>query len=121
MVDIQSDLLDEEEFDTIVSSDIDFSGVIYFDKPSLIKGKVKGEIIAEDLLVIEEAAVVVANIKGSRIIIYGKVEGDVEATDRVELTATGTLIGDVQASEMTMETGCVFNGVCIMPKTKKVE
>ncbi len=121
MTDIQIDQFDEEEFDTIISSDIEFSGMIYFDKSSLIKGKVRGEVIAEDLLVIEKAAEVVANIKGHRIIIYGKVEGDVKATECVELTASGTLIGNVQAPEMTMETGCVFNGVCTMPKTTKVD
>jgi cytoskeletal protein CcmA (bactofilin family) len=114
MADVHSDSLEDDDFDTILSGDIDFSGILNFEKPFLIRGRVSGEIQAKDLLVIDEDAVVNADINTSRVVIRGFVKGDVTATEKVELTVTGKLEGNVTAPEIFMETGCVFNGRCKM-------
>jgi cytoskeletal protein CcmA (bactofilin family) len=114
MTDVHSDSLDEVDFDTILSPDIDFSGTLNFEKPFMIRGKVSGEIKANGLLVIDEGAVVMANISTSHVIIRGYVKGDVTASEKVELTVTGRLEGNVVSPEIFMETGCKFNGSCKM-------
>ena len=114
MTDVHNDTFEDEDFDTILSSDIDFSGTLKFDKPFLIKGRLSGEIIASGLLVIDDEAVVQANISTSRVVIRGSVTGDVTATEKVEITVNGKLIGNVTAPEVLMETGCIFNGKCTM-------
>ena len=118
MTDVHNDMLDDEDFDTILSKDIDFSGTLHFEKPFLIRGRVSGEISAQGLLVIDEEAVVNANISASRVIIRGQVKGDVTAAEKVEVTITGKLLGNVTAPEIFMETGCVFNGLCTMAERK---
>ncbi|MDR1098894.1 MAG: polymer-forming cytoskeletal protein [Treponema sp.] len=114
MTDVHNDILEDEDFDTILSPDIEFSGTLNFEKPFLIRGKVSGEISAQGLLVVDEEAVVNANINASRVIIRGSVKGDVSAGEKVEVTITGRLVGNVSAPEIFMETGCVFNGRCTM-------
>jgi cytoskeletal protein CcmA (bactofilin family) len=114
MTDVHNDILDDEDFDTILSPDIEFSGTLNFEKPFLIRGKVSGEIAARGLLVIDEEAVVDANINAPRVLIRGAVKGDVTAAEKVEVAVTGRLVGNVSAPEIFMETGCVFNGRCIM-------
>jgi cytoskeletal protein CcmA (bactofilin family) len=114
MTDVHNDVLEDEDFDTILSKDIDFSGVLNFEKPFLIRGKLFGEIDARGLLVVDEEAVVEANINASRVIIRGSVKGDVTASEKVEVTITGKLMGDVTAPEIFMDSGCVFNGRCNM-------
>jgi cytoskeletal protein CcmA (bactofilin family) len=116
MTDVHNDILEDEDFDTILSGDIDFSGTINFDKPFLIRGKVSGIIDAKGLLVIDESAFIEANISTSRVIIRGIVKGDINVMEKVEITATGTLIGNVIAPKggFFMETGCTFNGRCTM-------
>ena len=114
MTDVHNDMLDDEDFDTILSTDIDFSGTLRFEKPFLIRGTVSGEINANGLLVIDEEAVVNANINASRVVIRGQVKGDVNAAEKVEVSVTGRLAGNVNAPEIFMETGCVFNGLCTM-------
>ena len=114
MTDVHNDALEDEDFDTILSRDIDFSGTLNFEKPFLIRGKLSGNIVARGLLVVDEEAVVDANINASRVIIRGSVKGDVTATEKVEVTITGKLIGNVKAPEIFMETGCTFNGRCTM-------
>ena len=114
MTDVHSDILEDDDFDTILSADIDFSGTLNFEKPFLIRGKVSGEIQAKGLLVIDEGSVVNADINTSRVVIRGFVKGDITATEKVDITATGKLEGNVTAPEIFMETGCVFNGRCTM-------
>ena len=118
MTDVHNDALELEDFDTVLSPDIEFSGTLRFDKPFLIQGKVSGEINATSLLMIAEEAVVEANIKASKVIILGTVRGSVTATEKVEVAITGKLTGNVTAPEITMETGCYFSGRCIMTDKK---
>jgi len=118
MTDVHNDVLDDEDFDTILSQDIDFSGTLNFEKPFLIRGKLSGDIIARGVLVVDEGAVVEANINTSKVIIRGSVKGDVTASEKVEVTITGKLVGNVTAPEIFMETGCLFNGRCTMIEKK---
>jgi cytoskeletal protein CcmA (bactofilin family) len=114
MADIHSDIPEEDDFDTILSPDIDFSGTLNFEKPFLIRGKVSGGISARGLLVVDEEAIVNADIDASRVVIRGFVKGDVTAAEKVEVSVTGRLEGNVVAPVIFMETGCVFNGRCTM-------
>ncbi|MCL2214269.1 MAG: polymer-forming cytoskeletal protein [Treponema sp.] len=114
MAEIYNDYLEDADFDTILSPDIDFTGTLRFEKPFLIRGKVSGEINSTGLLVVDESAVVNANIQALRVLIRGQVKGDVTATEKVEVTVNGKLSGNVTSPEIHMETGCVFNGRCTM-------
>jgi cytoskeletal protein CcmA (bactofilin family) len=114
MTDGYNDFLEDSDFDTILSPDIDFSGTLHFEKPFLIRGKVSGEINASGLLVIDENAVVNANINALRVLIRGQVKGDVTAVQKVDITLTGKLAGNITTPEIFMESGCVFNGRCTM-------
>ena len=114
MTDVHNDALELEDFDTVLSPDIEFSGTLSFDKPVLIQGKVSGEINASSLLMIAEEAVVDANIRASQVIILGTVKGNVQADIKVEVSVSGKLTGNVTAPEINMETGCFFSGRCIM-------
>jgi cytoskeletal protein CcmA (bactofilin family) len=114
MTDVYNDFMEDADFDTILSEDMDFTGTLQFEKPFLIRGRVSGEINATGLLVIDENAVVNANIHALRVLIRGQVKGDVTAVEKVEVTITGKLAGNVTAPEIYMETGCMFNGKCTM-------
>ena len=114
MTDVHNDALEDEDFDTILTKDIVFSGTLNFVKPFLIRGRLSGNIVAQGLLVVDEEAVVEANIHASRVVIRGSVKGDVIASEKVEVTVTGKLVGNVKAPEIYMETGCAFNGNCTM-------
>ena len=114
MTDVHNDALEDEDFDTILSENINFSGTLNFEKPFLIRGRLSGNIIARGLLVVDEEAVVDANINALRVVIRGSVKGDVTASEKVEVTVTGKLEGNVKAPEIFMEAGCSFNGQCNM-------
>ncbi|MDR2314308.1 MAG: polymer-forming cytoskeletal protein [Spirochaetaceae bacterium] len=121
MTDVHNEALELEDFDTVLSPDIEFSGTLRFEKPFLIKGRVSGEINATSLLMIDEEAVVEANIRTSQVIILGTVKGNVVADEKVEVAVTGKLTGNVTAPEINMEMGCHFTGRCIMTEKKHPE
>jgi cytoskeletal protein CcmA (bactofilin family) len=114
MTEVQISAVDEEQLDTILAGDVEFSGSMIFRKPLMIKGHVSGLIRSDSELHIDENAVVEADIQAAIVSVKGKVKGNISARDRVELSANCSVDGDVTAPEVTMETGCRFNGVCRM-------
>lgn len=118
MTDVHNEALDLDDFDTILSSDIDFSGVLTTEKSFLIRGKVVGEIAAAGLLVIDTGAVVEADIRAERVVIFGSVKGNITASKKIEVAAMGRLTGNVNAPDIHMESGHIFNGRSTMPERK---
>lgn len=108
--------VEEDAFDTVIGSDIKFSGTVNFMKPLMIKGVIDGVINSESEVVIETDASVTADIKAKRILIKGKVMGNIVATELVFITQSGSLNGDVATQDMVMEPGCLFVGRCSMTK-----
>ena len=116
MANASGDMIDDDDFDTVLSGDMDFSGTLSFEEPLLIRGMVSGTIEARGPLVVDEDAEVCADIRTSRVLIKGFVKGNVHATEKVEISSSGRLEGDVFAPEFSIENGCVFNGRCSMSK-----
>lgn len=112
------DLLDFEEsdFDTVMASDISFSGTVRFAKPLMIKGKVSGRIHSECDLVIAPDAVVKADISADRILVRGTVEGNISGKSMVFVTSNGSVTGDITSRQVVLEPGSSFSGQCTMVK-----
>lgn len=114
LTDVHISGVEEEEIDTVIASDVEFTGTLMFTKPLMIKGKFRGTIKSEGDLYISEKASVEAAIQAQVVSIKGRVKGDVQAKARLELHATSVLEGDILAPEVEMEAGCSFNGACRM-------
>lgn len=118
MREVRIDKIDENDIDTVLAEDIDFSGKLTFNKALMIKGRFKGEINASSDLYIGENAVVRAKIEANKVSARGKIRGDVIAHSRVELFSTATVDGDLTTPDLIMESGCIYNGQCAMGKEK---
>ncbi len=118
MYDKGCDLMDFEEsdFNTIISSDLAFTGKVHFTKPFLIKGKVSGQINATSDLVIDSEAVVNADIEADRVLVKGCVNGNVFGKSLVFVTSSGSITGDITSSQVVLEPGSSFSGRCTMVK-----
>jgi cytoskeletal protein CcmA (bactofilin family) len=123
MIDFQNTVLEDEDFDTILSDDIEFTGTIKFEKSFLVRGRICGEIsvtppavpgAVNGVLLIDENAAVEASIKADVVIIRGRVKGDIVASMSLEMTDTGVLEGNITTPEIYLHAGCLFNGRCTM-------
>ncbi|WP_407427496.1 polymer-forming cytoskeletal protein [Treponema sp.] len=106
--------VEEEDFDTILASDIKFRGTIKFKKPFMIRGTVIGSIEATSDLVVDTDAEVTAMISAQRVLVRGKVDGNINAKDVVFVTASGSVNGDIISKEVVLEPGSHFSGKCTM-------
>ena len=118
VIDSKNDNLEDNDYDTILSDDIDFKGTLNFEKSFLVKGRLEGEINATGTLLVDTAALVIADIRANKVIIRGTVTGNITAYRKVEVAQSGKVTGDVFAPEIQMESGCVFNGQCRMGKVE---
>lgn len=108
--------IEDESFDTVLEPGIKFTGSIKFAKPFMIRGTVNGTINASSDLVIDSGAEVNADIRAVRVLVKGRVRGNITANGLIFVTATGTLDGDITASEVVLEPGSTFSGRCTMTK-----
>ena len=121
MAEVRIKKIEENEIDTILAEDIDFQGVLSFDKPLMVKGKFKGEIKALSDFYVGQDAVVEAKIEADLVSARGTIKGDIVAHTRVELFSTATVFGDIVTPDLEMERGCRLNGHCTMQEPSAVK
>ena len=92
-----------------------FSGTV------MLNGKIKGEIVSNDTLIIGEKGVVSATIRAGVVLIRGEVVGSVLGSERVELRGNARVFGDVEAPVIVIEEGVLFEGHCRMTKARPGE
>jgi cytoskeletal protein CcmA (bactofilin family) len=109
------------EYSTYIDEGSSIEGKFSFSGVVMLNGRLQGEIVSNDTLVIGEKGVVNASIRGGYVQISGEVVGNVSATERVELCASARVFGDVDAPVVVIEDGAVFEGHCRMHKTQPAE
>lgn len=104
---------------TILTTGCHFSGKLYCRGASRIGGKIDGQIVSEGLLIVEEEAVITAEIKADEAIIQGRVQGKLQATGRVELCASSQFEGDIITPVLVVREGAQFNGHATMARREE--
>ena len=96
---------------SVISSDTVIKGKIDFKGELLIEGKASGDILG-DSLTLGPSAKVDGKIIVKTITIQGNFTGFIRS-DSVRLDAGSTVTGDVEHSDIAIETGANFNGKVI--------
>ena len=104
------------EMQAFLGEGTDFKGVLAFEGTVRIDGKLEGEIISNDTLIVGENAVINAEINVGSISISGKISGDIVAKERIDIHAKGEVYGNIQSPVLTIEEGVFFQGNCNMQK-----
>ena len=96
---------------SVVSSDTVIKGKIDFKGELLIEGKVSGDILGDNLT-LGPSAKVDGKIIVKAITVQGSFTGFIRS-DTVKLDSGSTVKGDIEHSEISIETGANFNGKVI--------
>jgi cytoskeletal protein CcmA (bactofilin family) len=110
--------IDESQITTVIAEDLEIKGTVKFKSSLMIKGVLEGEIFSEGLLIIGPTAKVTATITTKNLISHGEVTGNVTASEQVILKSTSVHQGDITTPNITIESGALFNGKCIMSRSK---
>lgn len=106
---------------TYIEEGSEIDGKFTFTGTVVLNGRLRGEIVSNDNLIIGEMGVVNANIRAGVVQIAGEVVGDVVATDRVELKEKCRVYGDVSAPVVIIAEGALFEGQCRMTKGRPAD
>ena len=103
-----------EDLRAFLGEGTNFKGVLAFEGTVRIDGKLEGEVVTEDTLIVGEKAIINAEINVGKIAISGKVTGNINAKDRVDIHSSGEVYGNIQTKILTIEEGVIFQGHCEM-------
>ena len=100
----------EPQFRHEIASDVVLSGRIHFPADARVDGRLKGEVHADQLLLIGPTAEVNARIRARELIIQGTLTGDVIESGDVHVSSTGKVFGSIQARCLSIDDGARFEG-----------
>ena len=99
---------------TSIDGTLEFQGTIRLD------GSVKGKVVSQNgTLIIGDKAVIEAHVQVDTAIVRGEINGSIEAKTRIEAYPPARIVGDIQAPQISVESGVVFNGSCNMQEPSK--
>lgn len=102
---------------TVIGEDVIIDGKLNLNGSVKINGKVSGEIISKDVIIVGRPGSVESNIKTKNAVIAGSFKGDMIATGLVEIKSTGRFIGNIKqsnGSHLMIEKGGLFRGKSII-------
>ena len=79
-----------------------------------IDGKVTGEITASESLAVGITGEVDGNVSAKNVTIGGKVRGSIIATEKIVFEGKSVIKGDIRASKLVIDEGCLFDGKVLM-------
>lgn len=106
---------------TIIAEGSEIEGKFTFTGTATVNGRLRGEIISNDSLIVGEKGVVNASIRAGVVHISGEVVGDVNASERLELHDRCRVYGDVEAPIVIIEEGALLEGQCRMGRSRPAE
>ena len=109
------------EYTSHVNEGTEIDGKITFTGTVLLNGRVRGEIVSNDTLVVGEKGVINASIRSGVVEVAGEVMGNIMATERIELHASCRVYGDIEAPVVTIEEGALLEGQCRMTKLRPAD
>ncbi len=110
-----------QEATTVIGPSAQFEGTLLFQGAARIAGRFKGTVRSEDLLVIGENASVEGELLVGTLIIEGQFCGDVKATESISLGKTARVFAVLNAPNIAMTPGAIFEGECHMGTTSEAK
>jgi cytoskeletal protein CcmA (bactofilin family) len=95
---------------TVIGEGLTIEGEFSSDEEVVIFGTLRGTLTSGSAVSVGSGGVVEANINAHALSVAGQVTGNVASQDRVDIQTGGRLIGDVQASRLTIADGASFKG-----------
>ena len=106
---------------TIISEDVEIEGKLNFKGPVKINGTIAGDIVSDNVIIVDKFGKVESNIKTKDAIIAGNFKGEMTSTGLVEIKSTGKFIGNLtqeNGSLLSIEKGGLLKGKSILPGYK---
>lgn len=85
---------------------------------TISKCKVKGDITAQNINLVENS-IIIGNISSSgNVIVHGAVKGDIDAKEKVEVSETAIIQGNIKSAIISIAPGAAIDGTCTQEYAK---
>ncbi|HBQ25667.1 MAG TPA: hypothetical protein DD791_04670 [Syntrophomonas sp.] len=108
-----------QNIESIISPGVEIKGDISSQGSIRIDGYVEGNLNIKGDLILGEKGKIKGEVKAENIIVAGKVEGRASAGTRFEIAATGAITGDINATTLIVEEGGLLDGNSRMTRAKE--
>jgi cytoskeletal protein CcmA (bactofilin family) len=112
----KSDPINDGQMTALLDKGASFEGRLTFEGTVRIGGHFKGEIFTHGTLVIQQGALVEAQIEAESVIVSGEVRGHIFARGRVIMHPPAVFRGTVTSPSLRIDEGVMFEGASYMPK-----
>ncbi|MFQ5801379.1 MAG: polymer-forming cytoskeletal protein [Candidatus Methylomirabilales bacterium] len=102
------------EIKAFLGEGTEFRGVLSFQGTVRIDGRLEGEVLGDELLIVGEEGVLKAEVEVGTLISSGKIMGNIRAKNRIELLASSRIIGNITTPCLVVAEGAILNGTCDM-------
>ncbi len=106
--------INKKNVETFIGPSVKVEGDFTGEGDLVIEGIVIGNLSTHNNLRIGTDAIVEAEVKAKNAYIAGRVKGNVTIKGKLELTGSGMILGNVKASELSVESGGIINGQLTM-------
>lgn len=103
-----------ENIETLISEGVEIKGDITAQGSIRVDGNVSGKLNIKGDMVLGAKGKVKGEVTAQNLIIAGLIEGNVIIRERFEISATGRMNGDVQCNIITIEEGGILDGTSKM-------
>jgi cytoskeletal protein CcmA (bactofilin family) len=93
-----------------------FKGNLSFQGTVRVDGRLEGEILTKDTLVVGSTAEIKADIDAGTLVVGGTIHGNVTAQKKIELQSGARLQGNISTPSLVIAEGVIFEGSCTMGK-----
>ena len=108
-----------QNIESLISSGVEIKGDINSQGSIRIDGQVEGNLNIKGDLILGEKGKIKGEVRAENIIIAGKLEGKAAAGTRFEIAATGSITGDINATTLIIDEGGTLDGNSRMTRTKE--
>ncbi len=114
MVSNKYEYIEENEFATLLASDVEISGVLEAQESLLIQGNVESSKVNGTLVVVEKRGKIVGKIKVRYLVVSGLVNGEMIAHGNLHVLKDGEVRGTAESSVFIVDDGGKLNCKCQM-------
>jgi cytoskeletal protein CcmA (bactofilin family) len=103
-----------EEWTGFIDQGVSLEGTLQINGTFRVDGKIKGNIVSDQTLVLGDNAKVEGQIEGNKVVISGHFDGIIFAKGRVEIQPKGVVTGEIHSPCLVIDPGGIFDGRCHM-------
>lgn len=107
--------------ETIIGPSVTVEGTFMGNGDVTIEGAVHGSMKTDGTVRVGSNAKIKAEVSANRVLVAGEVRGNIKAAEHIKLSPTAKVFGNVETSNLEIESGAVFQGKSNMVKNEPSE